>query len=192
MCRLHERDDRGPLCYRSSAAPVDGMTLLSIWPRGRRCRSKRPPITLSQGIRSIRPRPLCPGIHRPANPPPISPVASASGCPRHAGSHEPPDLGPPRDLRAHCGQPRQQNPRQAETQLSGPDRQLDARTRATYPRPRIEPPALSATRRVDRRPWEPILACTRAIASYSGSRLRAVSPCGCRVILPSCREPRLR
>jgi hypothetical protein len=46
---------------------------------------------------------------------------------------------------------------------------------------------LSSPRKVDRRPWEPILACTLAIASCNGSRLPAVSPYGCRAILPSCR-----
>ena len=55
-------------------------------------------------------------------------------------------------------------------------------------RKRVAPATrLSFPRMVDRRPWEPILACTLAIASCSGSRLPAVSPYGCRAILPSCR-----
>jgi DNA-binding SARP family transcriptional activator len=49
----------------------------------------------------------------------------------------------------------------------------------------LERAALSVPRRVDRRPWEPISLCTRAIASCNGSRLRAVPRCGCRAVLPS-------
>jgi hypothetical protein len=51
---------------------------------------------------------------------------------------------------------------------------------------------LTAPRKADRRPWEPSSSRVRAIASCSGSRLRAVPPCGCRAVLPSCRASRPR
>ena len=117
---------------------------------------------------------------------------AGGGCPRRAGSHQPPDLCRARDLRAHGEQPCRQNPRQAETPFTGPDRQLGNRTRPAHVRPAIELPALSAPRKADRRPWEPILACTRAKASCNDSRLPALSPCGCRVVLPSYRASRPR